>query len=269
MRCPKCGYISFDHLDECRKCNKNIAAVSGSLYGTAYNVQPPTFLNLHPEESEEDFEEVELAEELTQGDDEYVDDELAILLEDEDTEPEGDIAFAGGEQAAPLSSAEDEQDEDGDIEIDFSQFEAADDSAGDSFDEEEVAEVGEAAEQDGLEELAMKVDMPEELADISDLGPPTKVSAADELPAEEAADEELAEMSLDDLDFDLGLDDLDKEEVTPGVHEEAMLALDGIDFSEPPAGESLAATMQASSEDMDLDLDFDLDLGGLSIHKDV
>ena len=50
MRCPKCGYISFDHLEECRKCNKNIKAVSDSLYGSIYNVQPPTFLNLHREQ---------------------------------------------------------------------------------------------------------------------------------------------------------------------------------------------------------------------------
>jgi hypothetical protein len=266
MRCPKCGYISFDHLAECRKCHKNIEAVSGSLYGTAYSVQPPTFLNLHRAEREEDFEEMELTEESTFGDDEeYIDDELAILVEEEDEEPEGDIGFSGGPQASPQLSADDEQEDDGEIEIDFSQFEAADDSETDSFEEE----VAEAAEEDDLKEFAMKIDMPDALSDISDLAPPAKTSADDELPAENPADEKIAEMSFDDLNFDLGLDDLDKDQAGPDVHEEAMLALDEIDFSEAPAAGSSATKKTTGNADMDLDLDFELDLGGLSIHKDV
>ena len=267
MRCPKCGYISFDHLTECRKCHKNIEAVSGNLYGTAYNVQAPIFLNLHRQEREEDLEEMELAEEATFGDDdEYIDDELAILVEGEDEESEGDIGFSGGQHASPQLSVADEQDEDGEIEIDFSRFEAADDSETNSFDEEEVAE---AAEEDDLKEFAMKIDMPDALSDISDLAPPAKTLAEDELPAEEPADEEFAEMSLDDLNFDLGLDDLDKDQASPDVHEEAMLALDEIDFSEFPAANSSETTKETGNTDMDLDLDFELDLGGLSIHKDV
>ena len=34
MRCPKCGYISFDHLEQCLKCKKNIKAVSDNMHGT-------------------------------------------------------------------------------------------------------------------------------------------------------------------------------------------------------------------------------------------
>ena len=87
---------------------------------------------------------MELTEEATFGDDdEYIDDELAILVEEEDEELEGDIGFSGGQQASPQLSADDEQEEDGEIEIDFSQFEAADDSETNSFDEEEVAEAAE------------------------------------------------------------------------------------------------------------------------------
>ncbi len=33
MRCPKCGRISFDHLDACRKCGTNLKAVSEMLGG--------------------------------------------------------------------------------------------------------------------------------------------------------------------------------------------------------------------------------------------
>lgn len=46
MRCPKCGYISFDHLESCRKCKKNIMDTAMELNGTMYNVIPPTFLKI-------------------------------------------------------------------------------------------------------------------------------------------------------------------------------------------------------------------------------
>ncbi len=33
MRCPKCGRISFDHLETCRKCGTNLKAISEMLGG--------------------------------------------------------------------------------------------------------------------------------------------------------------------------------------------------------------------------------------------
>ena len=44
MRCPKCGFISFDHLDSCRKCGKNIAQAAAALNGTVYAALAPNFL---------------------------------------------------------------------------------------------------------------------------------------------------------------------------------------------------------------------------------
>lgn len=46
MRCPKCGYISFDHLETCKKCQKNIADVVAEIKGTVYDAEPPLFLQL-------------------------------------------------------------------------------------------------------------------------------------------------------------------------------------------------------------------------------
>ena len=46
MRCPKCGYISFDYLETCRKCNKSIRDTAGDLHGTAYDSAAPPFLQL-------------------------------------------------------------------------------------------------------------------------------------------------------------------------------------------------------------------------------
>lgn len=45
MRCPKCGFISFDHLTSCAKCGKDIAEVASELQGTSIKVETPMFLN--------------------------------------------------------------------------------------------------------------------------------------------------------------------------------------------------------------------------------
>lgn len=46
MRCPKCGYISFDHLEACKKCHSNLSAVTGEINGTTYHVTAPKFLQI-------------------------------------------------------------------------------------------------------------------------------------------------------------------------------------------------------------------------------
>ena len=48
MRCPKCGYISFDHQEICIKCIKNILEATNEVNGTGYNALPPPFLQFRP-----------------------------------------------------------------------------------------------------------------------------------------------------------------------------------------------------------------------------
>ncbi len=43
MRCPKCGYISFDGLEKCRKCSKKIK-LKEELYGTVFAASGVNFL---------------------------------------------------------------------------------------------------------------------------------------------------------------------------------------------------------------------------------
>ena len=43
MRCPKCGYISFDQVESCTKCGKNISDASGKLSGMVLAVDSPSF----------------------------------------------------------------------------------------------------------------------------------------------------------------------------------------------------------------------------------
>lgn len=47
MRCPKCGYISFDHQETCRKCNKNIGDTVTEINGTVCDSLAPSFLQLN------------------------------------------------------------------------------------------------------------------------------------------------------------------------------------------------------------------------------
>lgn len=51
MRCPKCGYISFDHLEICRKCEKYIGDTVNEVNGTVHDAFAPSFLQLTTEES--------------------------------------------------------------------------------------------------------------------------------------------------------------------------------------------------------------------------
>jgi hypothetical protein len=44
MRCPKCGYISFDYNQVCPKCNKNISAEQEKFFLPSFRPDPPSLL---------------------------------------------------------------------------------------------------------------------------------------------------------------------------------------------------------------------------------
>ena len=44
MRCPKCGYISFDRQKSCGKCGNDLTAVAEQLQGTVSKHAVPFFL---------------------------------------------------------------------------------------------------------------------------------------------------------------------------------------------------------------------------------
>ncbi|MCI5207643.1 MAG: hypothetical protein D3910_02355, partial [Candidatus Electrothrix sp. ATG2] len=59
MRC-KCGYITFDQLEICPKCKKDISKLSNALSGVTFKVQLPDFLQIDVDESETEEVEAEL-----------------------------------------------------------------------------------------------------------------------------------------------------------------------------------------------------------------
>ncbi len=179
MRCPKCGYISFDYLESCRKCKKNISEASGELGGTVFEAPSPVFLNPKGADAE--------AEPLSAEEHELVEDE-------------------GGEEAEPMMDLSFEEDAlvtEDEIVLDFN-----DEGEGDGVDLSLVPDEEPTLELDDSEEIALEDEITLDLGgegsreasedeglqldfsdiDISDLAPP-----------EEFGDEEVAEaLTLDE-----------------------------------------------------------------------
>lgn len=44
MRCPQCGYISFDHTANCGKCSGSLIEANRQLNGTGLKTHSPSFL---------------------------------------------------------------------------------------------------------------------------------------------------------------------------------------------------------------------------------
>ena len=121
MRCPKCGFISFDHLTSCAKCGKDIADVASELQGTSINVEAPMFLSgalaayaerQEPFAGHGDFEPGE-------GIDFSMEEESAVAEEPiEMAEEEGvDISFGAEEKEAEISMSVEESEADVDFTI--------------------------------------------------------------------------------------------------------------------------------------------------------
>jgi hypothetical protein len=276
MRCPKCGYISFDNVDECLKCKKNIKSASEVLQGSVLKIASPSFLKFRDEPKKSKKAHSDFSDEISPVSD-YVDDEPDFSPSDINISEDdgGEIEINSGgfdtddfETETALSSFEaDEEVQEGEIEVDLSQFEeVSDPEAAFLTDEKEES----LADNDDV----LEISMPDELSDMSDLDPPDMdIDAGDlaDLDLNLDSDSESDDLNLDDLNFDLALDDVEVDEtVSEESVQETVLALDDIDFSDALSDDGDDDLVDKSlSMDMDSDLDFDLDLGGLSIHKDV
>jgi hypothetical protein len=241
--------------------------VSDSLHGSVFQASAPAFLQLQPRQTED--EQVDVFGVPSDVMETYVDDDLEILIEDtpeQDTEIEfADDARKESKVETGKNKAADYEEEEGEIEIDFSQFEDAPD------DDMAPAGKGETTggEEEHEEERSFSMEMPAALADISDLAPPVKMVEVERAAAPVAAKEKSGDLDMDDLDFNLGFDDLESDFApAPEPAKETMLSLDDIDFSETLTKSASKASSYSGTTDMDEELNFDLDLGGLSIHKD-
>ena len=275
MRCPKCGYISFDNLDSCLKCSKNISDATRAFQGSTLKVNTPSFLKISV--PDEDELQIEGAAEVG-GEIEFTDPDLEILIDDEGGRGEIDFNLDSGDDAdedLPIAADFDEvatfgEDEDGgtDLSADLGQFEDVPDD--DTFSFEDLDDEAE----ESVENDAPAMDLPDELDDISDLLPPESL-AADEPLTEPLAEinqsepMEAAAESGDDVPLAEPEDDLDFSNLDFELNgaEEVVSDQEGVADTAAPAADPEEA-YAAASVNMDEDLDFNLDLGGLTIKDD-
>ncbi len=269
MRCPKCGFISFDNMDSCLKCNKNISEATKAFQGSILKVTTPSFLKI-PTPTEDDIQ-IEGAAEVG-GEIEFTDPDLEILIDEE--EEQGDIDFQlgsgeDGEDDLPLAGDFDEaatfgdEEDDIDLSADLGQFEDVPED--DTFSFEDLDD-----EVEESKEALPNMDIPEELDDISDLLPPDTLSE-DAQPVEQSAavdqtvsQETIAEPeSGDDSSLAEPEDDLDFSNLDFDLNGVEEIAGEQGDVADEQAPAEKAYPSEGA--DMDEDLDFNLDLGGLTI----
>lgn len=244
MRCPKCGYISFDHVKTCLKCKKDISG-KVEVIGTTYHAAAPSFLKASLTSKSEDTDGfIESESEQIEGGADFSDPDLDVLVNESD-----DFSFDDDDDAENTISFDSSDSDDVEAEFHLEDDEDFDDEG--SFEFELEADGEELDEQLTTADL----DVPGELSDISDLAPPA--TGSDQAPAggkdmSLSLDDDMSfgdDLELDGLDLDLGLGG------DEGVDDsEQSLSLDDIDLSEDD--------LLSGDDDFD-NLNMDLDLDGL------
>jgi len=219
-------------METCLKCKKDISG-STEVEGTTYHAVAPSFLRVPEKNDSEPVEEsipsLSAKEDFSNDDYDFTDPDLEILVDESDDE--GTITF--GDSGPDSDGSLLEPDEEGSFEFDL--------------DDEELG----LPKDEHTASSALNV--PGELADISDLAPPVE----DESPAASVLDG--MSLSLDDemsLDEDLDLDGLDLDLGLRGDNNVAdvdlSLSLDDIDLS---SGDIVEESSELDDLSMDLDLD--------------
>lgn len=269
MRCPKCGYISFDQIEECLKCKKSLKTVNQTIRGTVCNAPAPIFLKFTADPPQEESDTLNLTETPLDSF-EIEDPDLEVLVDEHDTaEDETDIRLTDVNTAAIAASAEKtsptgkEDDASFDIlpeiplpDLSHTKLPKLDSQIMNLSLEKDDDEPEIAPKSSGK---APALTIPDELADISDLAPPgVELKSKDGKHPANNAD---LDLNLD-LDFDLEIDGFDDEEQTAATAPAKP-------SSPPQAPErSYQKKTMSSVVNMDEELNFELDLGGLSLHND-
>lgn len=246
MRCPKCGYISFDRQKSCSKCSTDLTAADEQIQGTAGKAEVPFFLgavlgkktpsydeepapDLHEEEplALDEFEAEALPadeEDLDFAgaplDDDGLEDQplpslgledidVSDLVQPQEEEEELVLSLGSEEEETAQPPAQDEDEEEAQLSgIEFSGFDS-----GDTLSVEEKETV--------LDDLADTTPPPQasaeddEIIDLSSL-----MNFEEEEPADKKEDQSELELSLDDEPDALHLD-LEDDENAPAMKDAA------------------------------------------------
>ena len=257
MKCPKCGYISFDYNQACPKCNKDVSLMQEKLNIPAFKPDPPSLLGALLGDHET------VASLNASGEIPVIHPETEISLSDSS----GGIPSEGG-------TLGDSQELDLSLELDGEQA-AVQESPGAKESGPEISELKTEAGAISLSESAVfqaKGDLPaksekkEEAGEIPfDLEDIAIESAKPEKDAGAGGDEKL-EIELADLTLEDGGDDLKLEPVSP-KEEQGPLDIGSLSLEsqEGPAAEK-KEEITLSLEDLQVNETGELEIGNSSIH---
>lgn len=263
MRCPKCGYISFDQQTECLKCSVGFPESIAAFTGTGLKVDKPFFLASVLEETsgEDSFN---LSEAVTVNDGVSEDGEIDFSGPMSEEEISGDEELLLGDEGEILVmdelSIEEAEESRGQIEFSMDEDlgpKAEDKHLGSQFDE-----AFDADEDLSDNDSGVAGDAPELEGDI-DFKLDEDMSGAEEL-------EDLPELELDSLgDSGISMDDDEGTDVELEADEE-LEANEG-DGAKAVGGLKLDIDVDIEDEPTDEDMVFnleDIDMSDLVIEED-
>ncbi|MCD6389964.1 MAG: hypothetical protein J7L69_11180 [Desulfobulbaceae bacterium] len=293
MRCPKCGFISFDQVELCSKCAHDVSEVMGELKGTALQTQFSFFLGsvvggrLAGDTAVETplSEEVEIDSDILGENEESVGEEQLEIQFDSDEEETGsaDLSLDEDVTEAPeidFSGLEDE--ESGEETVLQEDLDLHDDDL--DADLADLQLSADEVEADSDTDLALETDTDLDLESDTGLGLKSEPESAVEVPDEfergvklnievDMEDEpDQVEVALDEIDLsDLVIEDEVESDFTESgeesdeeeVIELEALALDGMEDQDDP--EMFDMSVSGGSEENSESSSSDEDFGSLAL----
>ena len=208
MRCPKCSFISYDQVETCAKCGKNISSAADTLHGTTVSVPAPSFLQFEPREPEPQYE---AESSFDEGADVSAEEEIVDFSMDDDGGTdielgEEEVALDIGEEEPAVEEepmlelgAEEEREEE--ASIDISDLAPSDEAVSEPEPEEEAG--FEVLEEEPVEEVPAEEEGAREGAGLKDLKVDIDLEPS-EAPKGKVMPSVKTGTALDDFDIDLG-----------------------------------------------------------------
>jgi hypothetical protein len=251
MKCPKCGYISFDYNLSCPKCNKDISSEQEKLHIPAFRPDPPFLLGaLTGEANESQIGPTPTSPQIS-------------------LEKEADISL---DDSSPLDSGEVVADDSSELNLDSGEL-SLDDTSSLSMDTGEVqAQVAKGLQRPKTEKGKLGTDefKLEPEADLGDLDLGEEGEEELSLDSEEKGEEASPAEEAADSEMDITLD-LEEDEPSGSEPNEDLLAPVGAEASAPELEPlDLEAEETQGKEEIELSLD-DLkinDTGELELGSD-
>jgi hypothetical protein len=277
MKCPKCGYISFDYNEVCPRCKKNIAEVRDQMNLPSFKPVPPSMLggltgdendsgvDVEVQESEdtsggglnlglstEDSQAIE-AMEQTFKDSQDFEIQLETALDEEPEAATETVALPRSESETPGRGPKTEQPQvTGALEHDVQEISLDMDNLPAEDLEIDLEEVQPEANEEVVPESSRSASAGGGIEETADLDP---MELDEERTAFDLAD--LAQEEPDTISLD-GIQEMPDEEVTISLEDLASVEVEG---NKDPAQQTQREKQEAEASALDIeDLDLELEL---------